>query len=293
MQRRRPGGLGGQRRQRDHAGAEHRADVQRGALRDGQPPGGSGSCSVASSTREPGRGIVSVMLKPGPPEYGRPVAGMPICDRIPAMKAGRTWSPWPSPTPSRCSSSPYRARSSASTGPTSSTPGTSCACARPNPARCGPRPRSARRHAVRAGRPDRRGHRDRARPATRAVQVQPPAPLVDALRQARARGARIVSICSGAYLLAAAGLLDGRRATTHWMNAVDFAHRFPRVRVDPTVLYIDDGDVFTSAGTGVGHRPVPAPGAPRPRHRGRQRGGPPDGGARRTATAARPSSPDR
>jgi transcriptional regulator GlxA family with amidase domain len=86
---------------------------------------------------------------------------------------------------------------------------------------------------------------------TRATQLQPPAPLLDALRQAHARGARIVSICNGAYLLAAAGLLDGRRATTHWMNAVDFAHRFPRIRVDPTVLYIDNGDVLTSAGTGA------------------------------------------
>ncbi|MEV4629688.1 helix-turn-helix domain-containing protein [Micromonospora sp. NPDC049523] len=86
----------------------------------------------------------------------------------------------------------------------------------------------------------------------RAVQLRPPAPLLDALRQAHDRGARIVSICSGAYVLAAAGLLDGRRATTHWMNAVDFAHRYPRVRVEPDVLYTDEGDLFTSAGTGAG-----------------------------------------
>jgi transcriptional regulator GlxA family with amidase domain len=85
---------------------------------------------------------------------------------------------------------------------------------------------------------------------TRVAQTQPPAPLIDAIRQAHGRGVRIASICSGAYLLAAAGLLDGRRATTHWMNALDFAHRFPSVRVDPTVLYIDEGDVLTSAGTG-------------------------------------------
>ncbi|MFI6760009.1 helix-turn-helix domain-containing protein [Micromonospora sp. NPDC050417] len=85
----------------------------------------------------------------------------------------------------------------------------------------------------------------------RQVQLHPPVPLLDALHHARARGARIVSICSGAYMLAYAGMLDGRRATTHWMNAVDFAHRFPRVRVDPDVLYTDDGDLFTSAGTGA------------------------------------------
>jgi transcriptional regulator GlxA family with amidase domain len=84
----------------------------------------------------------------------------------------------------------------------------------------------------------------------RATQREPPAPLLDALRRAHAAGARIASICTGAYVLAAAGLLDGRPATTHWMNAVDFAHRFPAVRVDPTVLYIDDGDLLTSAGTG-------------------------------------------
>jgi transcriptional regulator GlxA family with amidase domain len=84
----------------------------------------------------------------------------------------------------------------------------------------------------------------------RATQLSPPEPLVDVLRQAHRRGIRIASICTGAYLLAAAGLLDDRRATTHWMNAVDFAHRYPAVLVDPAVLYIDHGDVLTSAGTG-------------------------------------------
>jgi transcriptional regulator GlxA family with amidase domain len=84
----------------------------------------------------------------------------------------------------------------------------------------------------------------------RAIQRESPPALLDVLRRAHARGARMVSICSGAYLLAAAGLLDGRRATTHWMNAADFAHRFPAVKVDPTVLYVDEGDVLTSAGTG-------------------------------------------
>lgn len=86
--------------------------------------------------------------------------------------------------------------------------------------------------------------------SSRSIQKQPPAALLEALQRAHMRGARIVSICSGAYLLAAAGLLEGRRATTHWMNALDFAHRFPGVLFDPDVLYIDDGDVLTSAGTG-------------------------------------------
>uniref|UniRef100_UPI0038B40BE7 GlxA family transcriptional regulator n=1 Tax=Nonomuraea antri TaxID=2730852 RepID=UPI0038B40BE7 len=85
--------------------------------------------------------------------------------------------------------------------------------------------------------------------AARGVQLSPPAPLVAAVRAAHDRGARIVSLCTGAYVLAAAGLLDGRPATTHWMNAGDFAHRFPAVRFDPGVLYTDDGDVLTSAGT--------------------------------------------
>lgn len=84
----------------------------------------------------------------------------------------------------------------------------------------------------------------------RAVQLDPPRGLVEALRVAHERGRRIMSICSGAYVLAAAGLLDGRRATTHWMNGVDFAHRFPEIDFDPVPLYIDEGDIITSAGTG-------------------------------------------
>ncbi|MEU9580389.1 GlxA family transcriptional regulator [Streptomyces chilikensis] len=86
---------------------------------------------------------------------------------------------------------------------------------------------------------------------SRRVQLDPPPGLLAALRTAHARGRRIVSLCSGAYLLAAAGLLDGRRATTHWMSAVDFAHRFPRVAYDPSVLYTEDGTLLTSAGTGA------------------------------------------
>jgi AraC family transcriptional activator FtrA len=80
----------------------------------------------------------------------------------------------------------------------------------------------------------------------------PPVALLDALRAAHARGARLVSICSGAFVLAATGLLDGRRATTHWMYADLLARRFPQIEVDPRVLYVDGGDVLTSAGTAAG-----------------------------------------
>jgi AraC family transcriptional activator FtrA len=76
--------------------------------------------------------------------------------------------------------------------------------------------------------------------------------LVAALRQAYDRGARVVSICSGAFALAAAGLLDHRRATTHWQYAELLRRRFPLVRVDADVLYIDDGNVLTSAGSAAG-----------------------------------------
>ncbi len=79
----------------------------------------------------------------------------------------------------------------------------------------------------------------------------PPA-LVRALRRAAARGARIASICSGAFVLAAAGLLDGRRATTHWLAAAELARRHPAIDVDPNVLYVDTGRVLTSAGAAAG-----------------------------------------
>jgi transcriptional regulator GlxA family with amidase domain len=80
----------------------------------------------------------------------------------------------------------------------------------------------------------------------------PGAPVLDALRAAHARGARMVSICTGAFALAAAGVLDGRRATTHWRDAADLAERYPRIDVEPGVLYIDEGDVLTSAGVAAG-----------------------------------------
>jgi AraC family transcriptional activator FtrA len=76
--------------------------------------------------------------------------------------------------------------------------------------------------------------------------------LVVALRTAHARGARIVSICSGAFALAAAGLLDDRAAATHWRYAAALQERHPRVRVDPEVLYVDEGDILTSAGSAAG-----------------------------------------
>jgi transcriptional regulator GlxA family with amidase domain len=76
--------------------------------------------------------------------------------------------------------------------------------------------------------------------------------LLEALRQAHTRGARIMSVCTGAFILAAAGLLDGRPATTHWRHAAELARRFPLIEVDPDVLYVDDGDILTSAGTAAG-----------------------------------------
>jgi AraC family transcriptional regulator, transcriptional activator FtrA len=77
----------------------------------------------------------------------------------------------------------------------------------------------------------------------------PDAEIVGALLDAYTRGARLVSFCSGAFVLAATGLLDGRRATTHWMYAEAFRRRFPRVRLDPNVLFVDEGRLLTSAGT--------------------------------------------
>src|SRR4029079_13094277 len=85
-----------------------------------------------------------------------------------------------------------------------------------------------------------------------ARREDPTEPVLDALRAAHARGARVVSICSGAFALAAAGLLDGREAATHWRYAALLADRFPAVRVNAGVLYVDGGQVLTSAGTAAG-----------------------------------------
>lgn len=88
--------------------------------------------------------------------------------------------------------------------------------------------------------------------STAAPEADLPADLLGALRAAAARGARIVGICTGAFVLAAAGLLDGKRAATHWLHAEAFARRFPHVRLDADVLYVDEGQVLTSAGTAAG-----------------------------------------
>lgn len=86
-------------------------------------------------------------------------------------------------------------------------------------------------------------------PAWRDPDEKPPAILLQALRAAHARGARIVGLCLGAFVLAEAGLLDGRAASTHWVWAEDFARKYPKVKLDQKVLYVDDGDILTSAGT--------------------------------------------
>ncbi|MBO2464614.1 helix-turn-helix domain-containing protein [Actinomadura violacea] len=80
------------------------------------------------------------------------------------------------------------------------------------------------------------------------VDIDPPDDLVDAVRAAYEAGARVASLCTGAFVLAAAGLLDGERATTHWIHADALADRHPLVNVDPDVLYVDNGRVLTSAG---------------------------------------------
>ena len=89
-------------------------------------------------------------------------------------------------------------------------------------------------------------------PGWSSTDVDPSDDLIAALHGAHRRGARIVSICTGAFVLAASGLLDGRRATTHWMYAGDLQARYPRVELDPSVLYVADGTIMTSAGTAAG-----------------------------------------
>lgn len=84
------------------------------------------------------------------------------------------------------------------------------------------------------------------------VDYQPSPELVGALHAAHGRGARLASLCSGAFALARAGLLDGREATTHWFYSDDFARQFPAVRLVPDVLYVEDDRVLTSAGTAAG-----------------------------------------
>ncbi len=89
-------------------------------------------------------------------------------------------------------------------------------------------------------------------PSWRDIHETPPHAMLHALRSAHERGARLMSVCSGAFVLAAAGLLDGRRATTHWRYAEVLARRYPTVQVEPSVLYVEDGHIYTSAGSAAG-----------------------------------------
>lgn len=89
-------------------------------------------------------------------------------------------------------------------------------------------------------------------PSWRDPAEAPPPALIEALRLAAGRGAEIVGLCLGAFVLAEAGLLDGRRATTHWAAAAEFSRRYPAVRFDANVLYVEDGPLLTSAGTAAG-----------------------------------------
>jgi transcriptional regulator GlxA family with amidase domain len=89
-------------------------------------------------------------------------------------------------------------------------------------------------------------------PGCADVDAPIPDDVLDALRQAAAHGTRIASICAGAFVLAATGLLDGQRATTHWVAAGLLASRHPEITVDPDVLYVDNGQFLTSAGAAAG-----------------------------------------
>jgi len=89
-------------------------------------------------------------------------------------------------------------------------------------------------------------------PSWRDPQELPPEPLLNCLRKAHQRGALVVGLCLGTYVLAAAGLLDGRPATTHWGWTEDLAQRYPQITLQPDVLYVDDGDIVTSAGVAAG-----------------------------------------
>ena len=89
-------------------------------------------------------------------------------------------------------------------------------------------------------------------PGWRHPDAAPPRSLLDALVRVTERGGRVASICSGVFILAEAGLLDGKRATTHWRYAEKLAQRYPRIHVDPDVLYVDEGPILTSAGSAAG-----------------------------------------
>lgn len=89
-------------------------------------------------------------------------------------------------------------------------------------------------------------------PGWRGADIQPPPALLRALRAAYDRGARVCSICSGVFVLAAAGILDGKAVTTHWRYAQKLADRYPKVVVKPDALYVDSGQILTSAGSAAG-----------------------------------------
>nr|WP_315258038.1 transcriptional regulator FtrA [uncultured Duganella sp.] len=89
-------------------------------------------------------------------------------------------------------------------------------------------------------------------PGWRDADELPPPELLDWIRTAHARGARLCSICSGVFVLAAAGVLDGQRATTHWRYAEKLAQRYPRIDVQPDHLYVDNGQLITAAGSAAG-----------------------------------------
>ncbi|MGK8523702.1 GlxA family transcriptional regulator [Nocardia asteroides] len=89
-------------------------------------------------------------------------------------------------------------------------------------------------------------------PGCAELDLPVPDEVIDVLRRAAAAGTRIASICSGAFILAAAGLLHGHRATTHWLAAGELAARYPDIEVDPDVLYVDNGSLVTSAGAAAG-----------------------------------------
>lgn len=89
-------------------------------------------------------------------------------------------------------------------------------------------------------------------PGWRAIDAAAPPPLIEALKQAVGRGARVMSLCSGITVLAQAGLLAGLKATTHWRYADSIQRRFPDINLDPSVLYVDNGQVLTAAGSAAG-----------------------------------------
>jgi AraC family transcriptional regulator, transcriptional activator FtrA len=96
------------------------------------------------------------------------------------------------------------------------------------------------------------GHADLVAVPAHPIGTQAPEAVLAALRAANARGAYVLSVCSGAFLLGEAGLLDGRRCTTHWQYAAELARRFPLADVAPDALYVEDDGVLTSAGTAAG-----------------------------------------